>query len=172
MARMNREARDMGLTHTHFANPVGLDDPDNHSSALDLARIARRVLRNDFLAGTVDMPRARLTTGARTRVIANRNDLIARDPSVDGVKTGHTQNAGYVLVGSGTRKGARLVTRRARRSVRGGARRGHAGAAAATGSRSYRRVPAVRRGRDARPRAGRALRRPRGPARGRAAAWR
>jgi D-alanyl-D-alanine carboxypeptidase len=35
----------MGLTHTRFANPVGLDDPDNHSSALDLARIARRVLR-------------------------------------------------------------------------------------------------------------------------------
>src|SRR6185436_17452602 len=50
VARMNKEARDMGLTHTRFANPVGLDDPDNHSSALDLARIARRVPRNDFLA--------------------------------------------------------------------------------------------------------------------------
>ncbi len=145
VARMNREARDMGLAHTQFANPVGLDDPGNHSSALDLARIARRVLANDFLAGTVDMPRARLTTGARTRVIANRNRLIARHPSVDGVKTGHTQSAGYVLVGSATRKGARLVT-----VVLGdpseAARDADTLALLRYGFSRYRRVPAVRRG--------------------------
>jgi D-alanyl-D-alanine carboxypeptidase (penicillin-binding protein 5/6) len=110
VARMNREAREMGLTRTRFANPIGLDDPGNHSSALDLARLARRVLRNDFLAATVDMPRARLTTGARTRIVVNRNRLVAREPSIDGVKTGHTQLAGYVLVGAATRKGARLVS--------------------------------------------------------------
>ena len=110
VARMNAEARSMGLKHTRFANPIGLDDPGNHSSALDLARIARRVLANDFLAGTVDMAKARLTTGAHTRIVANRNRLVARVPSVDGVKTGHTQTAGYVLVGAATRKGARLVT--------------------------------------------------------------
>jgi D-alanyl-D-alanine carboxypeptidase (penicillin-binding protein 5/6) len=110
VARMNAEARSMGLKRTRFANPIGLDDPGNHSSALDLARIARRVLANDFLAGTVDMARARLTTGARTRIVANRNRLVARVPSIDGVKTGHTQAAGYVLVGAATRKGARLVT--------------------------------------------------------------
>jgi D-alanyl-D-alanine carboxypeptidase (penicillin-binding protein 5/6) len=110
VARMNREARSMGLTGTHFANPVGLDDPQNHSSALDLARLARRVLQNDFLAATVDMPRARLTTGAHPRIVVNRNRLIARVPSVVGVKTGHTQRAGYVLVGAADRKGARLVS--------------------------------------------------------------
>ena len=110
VARMNREAREMGLERTRFANPIGLDDPGNHSSALDLARVARRVLRNDFLAATVDMPRARLTTGARTRIVVNRNRLVAREPSIDGVKTGHTQLAGYVLVGAATRKGARLVS--------------------------------------------------------------
>jgi len=110
VARMNAMARDMGLAHTHFANPIGLDDPENHSSALDLANLARRVLQNDFLAATVDMPRARLATGARPRIIVNRNRLIAREPSVSGVKTGHTQTAGYVLVGAATRKGARLVT--------------------------------------------------------------
>ena len=100
----------MGLNRTRFANPIGLDDPQNHSSALDLARLARRILQNDFLAATVDMPRARLTTGARTRVVVNRNRLIAREPSIAGVKTGHTQNAGYVLVGAADRKGARLVS--------------------------------------------------------------
>ena len=110
VARMNREARAMGLRRTRFANPIGLDDPGNHSSALDLARLARRFLANDFLAGTVDMPRARLTTGARTRIVVNRNRLVARVPSIDGVKTGHTQTAGYVLVGAATRKGARLVS--------------------------------------------------------------
>ena len=168
VARMNAARRaTLGLTHTHFANPIGLDDPGNHSSALDLARIARRVLRNDFLAATVDMPRARLTTGARTRIVANRNRLVAREPSIDGVKTGHTQKAGYVLVGAATRKGARLVTRRAGRPVRGRARRRHARAAAlrvlALPARA-RRAPR----RDARARRGRALRRPRGAARGRA----
>jgi D-alanyl-D-alanine carboxypeptidase (penicillin-binding protein 5/6) len=100
----------MGLTHTHFANPIGLDDPENRSSALDLARLGRRLLQNDFLAATVDMPRARLTTGARTRIVVNRNRLIAKDPAMTGIKTGHTQSAGYVLVGSATRKGARLVS--------------------------------------------------------------
>jgi serine-type D-Ala-D-Ala carboxypeptidase (penicillin-binding protein 5/6) len=145
VARMNRKARDMGLAHTRFANPVGLDDPGNHSSALDLARIARRVLANDFLAGTVDMSRARLTTGAHTRVVANRNRLIARNPSLDGVKTGHTQSAGYVLVGSATRKGARLVT-----VVLGepseAARDDDTLALLRYGFAGYRRVPAVRRG--------------------------
>ena len=108
--RMNEKARGLGLRSTRFANPIGLDAAGNHSSARDLARIARRVLSNDFLAATVDMPRARLETGARPRVVANRNRLVARVPYVEGVKTGHTQAAGYVLVGAATSKGARLVS--------------------------------------------------------------
>jgi D-alanyl-D-alanine carboxypeptidase (penicillin-binding protein 5/6) len=142
---MNREARAMGLTHTHFANPIGLDDPENRSSALDLAVLARRILQNDFLAATVDMPRARLTTGARTRIIANRNRLIAREPFMTGVKTGHTQGAGYVLVGSATRKGARLVS-----VVLGapseGARDADTLALMRYGFSQYRRTPVARPG--------------------------
>jgi D-alanyl-D-alanine carboxypeptidase (penicillin-binding protein 5/6) len=107
---MNQRAQELGLTHTRFANPVGLDSPGAHSSALDLSRLARRVLRNDFLAATVDMPRARLLTGARPRIVANRNLLVREVGWVDGVKTGHTSGAGYVLVGSTSRKGARLVS--------------------------------------------------------------
>ena len=59
------------------------------------------MLRQDFLADTVDMPRARLLTGSRERIVDNRNDLVARVPWVEGVKTGHTSQAGYVLVGAG-----------------------------------------------------------------------
>src|SRR5262245_28874355 len=100
---MNREARRLGLSETHDANPVGLDEPGNYSSARDLTTLARVVLRNQFLAKTVDLPRARLKTGAHPRIVVNRNDLVGRVPWVDGVKTGHTNGAGYVLVGAGRR---------------------------------------------------------------------
>jgi D-alanyl-D-alanine carboxypeptidase (penicillin-binding protein 5/6) len=107
---MNRRARALGLSDTHYANPVGLDQRRNYSSALDLSRLARTLLRNDTFATIVDSSSARLATGARPRVIANRNDLVAKVPWIDGVKTGHTGRAGYVLVGSGTRKGVRLIS--------------------------------------------------------------
>jgi len=107
---MNARAKQLGLSDTSYSNPVGLDEAGNHSSARDLARLARRVLRNRFLAETVDMPRARLTSGARERVVENRNDLVRRYPSIDGVKTGHTADAGYVLVGAARRKGVPLVS--------------------------------------------------------------
>jgi D-alanyl-D-alanine carboxypeptidase (penicillin-binding protein 5/6) len=142
---MNAKARDLRLTHTHFANPVGLDQAGNHSTATDLARLARRVLANDFLAATVDMPKARLSTGARTRIVTNRNRLIARVPSMNGVKTGHTQQAGYVLVGSARRKGADLVS-----VVMGepseAARDADTLALLDHGFGFYRRLPVVRRG--------------------------
>jgi D-alanyl-D-alanine carboxypeptidase (penicillin-binding protein 5/6) len=107
---MNRRAAQLGLAHTHYANPVGLDQVDNYSSAGDLATLARVVLRNAFLAETADMPRARLLSGAHPRIVDNRNDLVGRVPWIDGVKTGHTNQAGYVLIGAGTRKGVQLVS--------------------------------------------------------------
>jgi len=107
---MNRRATQLGLSHTHYENPVGLDEAGNYSSAADLATLARIVLRNRFLADTADMPRARLLTGAHQRIVSNRNDLVARVPWIDGVKTGHTSEAGYVLVGAGTRKRVQLVS--------------------------------------------------------------
>jgi len=110
VGRMNDRARDLGLAHTRFANPIGLDAPGARSTALDLSRLARRVLAHDFLAATVDMPRARLLSGARPRIIANRNRLVREVGWVDGVKTGYTAGAGYVLVGSTSRRGARLVS--------------------------------------------------------------
>jgi serine-type D-Ala-D-Ala carboxypeptidase (penicillin-binding protein 5/6) len=103
VALMNRRARELGLRDTHFANPIGLDEPGNYSSAADLTRLTARLRRNRFFARTVAMPRVRLQSGSRPRVVDNRNDLVGSRPFVNGVKTGHTLGAGYVLVGSASR---------------------------------------------------------------------
>ena len=107
---MNRRAVTLGLHDTSYANPIGFDDPDNHSSAHDLAILARELLANRDFARIVDRPMATLRSGARTRVIDNRNVLVQRYPFVSGVKTGHTLGAGYVLVGSGAAGGASVIT--------------------------------------------------------------
>jgi D-alanyl-D-alanine carboxypeptidase (penicillin-binding protein 5/6) len=109
--RMNERADALGLDHTSYANPIGLDDSGNYSSARDLATLARRLLRNRRFARIVDSPEATLESGSHPRVVQNRNDLVADYPWVDGVKTGYTQNAGNVLVGAGARgPRARVVT--------------------------------------------------------------
>ena len=107
---MNRRAVTLGLRDTSYANPIGFDDPNNYSSARDLARLARRLLRNREFARIADLPMATLTSGARTRTIDNRNALVQRYPFVSGVKTGHTLGAGYVLIGSGAAGGGRVIT--------------------------------------------------------------
>ena len=108
---MNRRADQFGLADTSYANPIGLDAPGGYSSARDLAALASRLMRNRRFARIVDTPVARLASGARPRVVENRNLLIAGNPFVTGVKTGHTMRAGYVLVGAaGTRRSGRVVS--------------------------------------------------------------
>ena len=111
VADMNERARALRLADTSYANPIGLDDPLNYSSARDLATLARRLMRDERFAAVVRRPSAVLESGARRRVVRNRNDLIGRVPRVDGVKTGHTRQAGYILVGSAAGAGgARVVS--------------------------------------------------------------
>ena len=107
---MNREAHRLGLRHTHYENPIGLDDPGNYSTAHDLAKIASLDMRIPAFARIVDKTHATLLSGSRTRTVINRNDLVARYHYVDGVKTGHTQEAGYVLVGAARRSGASVIS--------------------------------------------------------------
>jgi len=100
VAAMNARARQLGLDDTSYANPIGLDDPRNYSSARDLAKLTFDLMQRPRFARIVDMPEAELESGARPRVVENRNDLVASYPWVSGVKTGYTQNAGNVLVGA------------------------------------------------------------------------
>jgi D-alanyl-D-alanine carboxypeptidase (penicillin-binding protein 5/6) len=107
---MNRRARQLGLRDTHYANPVGLDEAGNHSSAEDLVKLTLILRRNEFFRAVTNLPSATLKTGARPRTIANRNTLVREVPVVNGVKTGHTSTAGYVLVGSATRNGITVLS--------------------------------------------------------------
>jgi D-alanyl-D-alanine carboxypeptidase (penicillin-binding protein 5/6) len=110
VAMMNVQAHSLGLRHTHYSTPIGLDTPGNYSTATDLVRLAAYDLTHSpFLARTVALPRAVLHTGNQVRTVINRNDLVGRFPWIDGVKTGHTAGAGYVLVASGQRRGMRLI---------------------------------------------------------------
>jgi len=110
VTEMNQAAQQLGLTNTSYANPIGLDDPGNYSSARDLATLAGVLLRDPLFAAIVDSPRATLRSGDHPRQVTSRNTLLNRVPWIDGVKTGHTLGAGYVLVGSGTQDGTRLIS--------------------------------------------------------------
>ncbi len=111
VAMMNARASQLGLAHTHYSTPSGLDTPGNYSSARDLVTIARHVLRHEpFLARVIGLPSATLHTGRYVRYVTNRNTLVGRVPWINGIKTGHTSDAGYVLVGSGTREGMTLIS--------------------------------------------------------------
>jgi len=107
---MNRRARKLGLEHTHFDNPIGLDGPGNYSSARDLVTLATVLRTNAFFKKIVDSPSGTLKTGVHPRTFANRNTLVRKYDYVNGVKTGHTRGAGYVLVGSASRNGIQLVS--------------------------------------------------------------
>lgn len=108
--RMNREADRLGLDDTNYANPIGLDDPANYSSANDLVTLAAELRQHPIFREIFDAPAATLESGAETRRISNRNTLVVNVPFVDGVKTGYTLDAGNVLVASGTRDGVTLIS--------------------------------------------------------------
>ena len=98
--RMNAEARRLGLTDTRFANPTGLSDPQQYSTARDLARLAQR-LRSDFPQHVALFREREFTYNQISQ--ANRNRLLWSDPSVDGMKTGHLDASGWSIVATAVR---------------------------------------------------------------------
>jgi D-alanyl-D-alanine carboxypeptidase (penicillin-binding protein 5/6) len=104
---MNAEAQRLGMTHTHFVNPTGLPDPQHKSSARDLAILARAIIHDSVDYYPIYAERDFKYNGIKQ---GNRNALLYTDPSVDGLKTGHTDEAGYCLVTSSKRNGMRLIT--------------------------------------------------------------
>jgi D-alanyl-D-alanine carboxypeptidase (penicillin-binding protein 5/6) len=110
VAQMNRYAAALGLSHTHYANPVGLDQKGNYSSALDLMTLTRRLLAMPAFAAIADSRSAVLRSVHPRRRIETINELLEMAPWVTGVKTGHTFGALYVLVGAGQKHGIKLIS--------------------------------------------------------------
>ncbi len=105
-AMMNEQAERMGLAHTHFTNSTGLPDPDHMTTVQDLATLARALV-NRF-PHYMHYYSQREFTYNKIRQ-SNRNRLLWADETVDGLKTGHTQSAGYCLVSTALRDGRRVV---------------------------------------------------------------
>jgi len=104
---MNAEAQRLGMAHTHFMNPTGLPDPQHKASARDLAILARAIIRDSVDYYPIYAERDFKYNGIKQ---GNRNALLYTDPSVDGLKTGHTDEAGYCLVTSSKRSEMRLIS--------------------------------------------------------------
>jgi len=107
VAMMNAEAKKLGMTKTQFANAAGLPDPNNKASARDLAVLAAAIIRNSAEYYPLYAEREFTYNGIKQ---GNRNALLYTDPTVDGLKTGHTDEAGYCLTASAKRNGMRLIS--------------------------------------------------------------
>ena len=104
VAMMNAKARELGLRHTHFANPSGLDQEGHYSSARDVTRLALVAMRKPIVRNTV---RLRSATAAGHQ-LATWNDLLGRFPGLIGVKTGHTSLAGWSQVAAARGRGVTI----------------------------------------------------------------
>src|ERR1700760_360729 len=109
VSQMNRYAAALGLTNTHYENPIGLNSPRNYSSALDLATLTEELLRIPAFAKIADAREATLRSMRPVEHIHSIDELLEMAPWVTGVKTGHTWKAGYVMVGSGEKEGIKLI---------------------------------------------------------------
>jgi D-alanyl-D-alanine carboxypeptidase (penicillin-binding protein 5/6) len=104
---MNQQAQRLGMTNTHFVNSTGLPHPQHYTTAQDLSLLAAAVIR-DFpeFYPLFSMKEYRYNNIMQP----NRNRLLWQDPFVDGMKTGHTDSAGYCLISSAKRSGMRLIS--------------------------------------------------------------
>lgn len=105
VARMNEKAAALGMTHTSFANPSGLDAQGHYSCALDMARLAAYAMREPTFARIA----ATRTAAVGERMLGNHNKLLASLEGCTGLKTGYTDNAGRTLVTCCERDGMRLI---------------------------------------------------------------
>lgn len=104
---MNKYAANLGMTGTHYMNATGLPHPDHYTTAHDLAILAKALI-SKFPEEYSWYADKKFTFNGITQY--NRNKLLWQDPTVDGLKTGHTESAGYCLVSSAKRDGMRLIS--------------------------------------------------------------
>ncbi|MFC0709648.1 D-alanyl-D-alanine carboxypeptidase family protein [Azorhizophilus paspali] len=103
---MNATAQRLGLSNTHFMNATGLPHAEHYSSAHDMAKLARAIIYDDPAHYAIYAQKEFFWNNIKQ---PNRNLLLWRDKTVDGLKTGHTDEAGYCLVASAVRDGQRLI---------------------------------------------------------------
>lgn len=103
---MNQHAQRLGMSNSNFKNSMGLPDPDHYTTAHDLALVTRAMIKEFPEYYKWHAIKEFTYNGIKQH---NRNLLLWRDDSVDGVKTGHTEEAGYCLVTSAVRDGTRLI---------------------------------------------------------------
>ncbi|WP_407312597.1 D-alanyl-D-alanine carboxypeptidase family protein [Pseudomonas sp. nanlin1] len=103
---MNKTSEKLGMTNTHFMNPTGLPNPEHYSTAHDMATLARAIIHEDPAHYAIYSQKEFFWNGIKQ---PNRNLLLWRDKTVDGLKTGHTEEAGYCMVSSAVRDGMRLI---------------------------------------------------------------
>jgi D-alanyl-D-alanine carboxypeptidase (penicillin-binding protein 5/6) len=104
---MNNEAKRLGMKNTNFMNATGLPDPSHKASARDLAILARAIIHDSSEYYGIYAEREFTYNGIKQ---GNRNALLYTDPTVDGLKTGHTNEAGFCLTASSKRNGQRLIS--------------------------------------------------------------
>ena len=104
-AKMNRKAQELGMTHSSFANPNGLDHEDHYSTARDMSLLARAAVENETLVRIAST--RRVSIGGR--LLTNHNKLLHQIPGCIGLKTGYTRASGRTLVSCVERNGQRLV---------------------------------------------------------------
>lgn len=110
---MNKRAKELGCTNSHFHNPNGLNDELHTTTAHDLAMIARAAMREPEFAEAVRTVRYRIDRDPKISpdtTMRNRDKYLLKDPTADGIKTGWTIPAGKCFVGSATRDGYRVIT--------------------------------------------------------------
>jgi D-alanyl-D-alanine carboxypeptidase len=105
---MNAKAAELGLKETHFANPHGLDAPGHHSSARDLAVLARYAMQKPAFRDTVRKKSVRIGTPGHKHKLESTDLLLGNYQGAIGVKTGNTDLAGYSVVSAATRSGVTL----------------------------------------------------------------
>lgn len=103
---MNDEAKKLGMTNTKFENATGMPDPNHRASAKDLAVLARTIIKNSDKYYQIYSEKEYTYNNIRQ---ANRNSLLFSDPTVDGLKTGHTNESGYSLAASSQKDNMRLI---------------------------------------------------------------
>jgi len=102
---MNQQAAGLGLPNTHAVNVTGLDQDGEYSSAADLSRLGAYLMGNQTFQLTVK----RTSASLNGKTIPSTNDLLEKYPGADGIKTGHTTNAGWCITASALRDGRRII---------------------------------------------------------------